>query len=149
MFEKLKNYPIQSFKECLFFIFCLFYFLLLSNNTLHLMFYTYIVTETHFNNIIQIAVVKQSHERVTSKNICLFFIMLFLCLFLFCLDFVFSLSSPPPSLFNGPCVQLYLKHPNQSALHTGYKLDLRITYFVKKIHAKSFVFNFSSEIREN
>ena len=31
-------------------------------------------------------VLKQSHVRVTSKDICLYFI--FLCLFLFCLDFV-------------------------------------------------------------
>ena len=142
MFEKLKNYPIQSFKECLFFIFCLFYFLLLSNNTLHLMFYTYIVTETHFNNIIQVAVVKQSHERVTSKNICLFFIMLFLCLFLFCLDLVFSLSSLPPSLFSGPCVQLYLKHPNQSRV--TYWLQTRLTHYIfcKENPCKIFYFQF-------
>ena len=33
-------------------------------------------------------VVKQYHARVTSKDICLLFIILFLCLFPFCLDFI-------------------------------------------------------------
>ena len=42
MYEKLKNFSIQSFKECLFFIFCLFCFLLLSNNTLHVILWTYV-----------------------------------------------------------------------------------------------------------
>ena len=42
LYEKLKNYSIQSLKECLLFVFCMFCFLLLSNNTLHVMFYTYI-----------------------------------------------------------------------------------------------------------
>ena len=32
LYENLKNYSIQSFKECLFFAFCLSYFSLLSNN---------------------------------------------------------------------------------------------------------------------
>ena len=56
-YEKLKSYSKQSFKECLFFVFCLL---------LHV----------------------QSHARVTSKDICLLFIILFLFLFAFCLDFV-------------------------------------------------------------
>ena len=57
LYEKLKNYSIQSFKECLFFIFCLFCFLLLSNNTLHVMFYTYICywNTFQYKYIIQIA----------------------------------------------------------------------------------------------
>ena len=38
LYEKLKNYSIQSIKECLFFVFCMFCLLLLSNNTLYLMF---------------------------------------------------------------------------------------------------------------
>ena len=39
LYEKLKNYSIQSFKECLFFVFCLFcLLLLLSNSTLYVMF---------------------------------------------------------------------------------------------------------------
>ena len=42
LYEKLKNFSIQSFKECLFFIFCLFCFLLLSNNTLHVILWTYV-----------------------------------------------------------------------------------------------------------
>ena len=32
--------------------------------------------------------VKQSHARMTLKNICLLFIILFFCLLPFCLDFV-------------------------------------------------------------
>ena len=42
LYEKLKNYSIQFFKECMFFVFYLFCILLLSNNTIYLMFYTYI-----------------------------------------------------------------------------------------------------------
>ena len=42
LYEQFKNYSRQSFTESLFFIFCLFSFLLLSNNTLHVMFYIYI-----------------------------------------------------------------------------------------------------------
>ena len=42
LYEKLKNYSIQAWKECLYFIFCLFGFLLLSSNTFHLMYFTYI-----------------------------------------------------------------------------------------------------------
>ena len=46
LYEKLKNSSIQSFKECFFFVFCLFFFfvffLSLSNNTLHVMLSTYI-----------------------------------------------------------------------------------------------------------
>ena len=90
LYEKLKNYWIQSSKECLSFVFCLFCFLLLSYNTLHKMFYTYICYWNIFQykHMIKITfhVLKQSHVRVTSKDICLYFI--FLCLFLFCLDFV-------------------------------------------------------------
>ena len=71
LYEKLKNYSIQSFKECLFFVFCLFCFLLLSNNTLHVMFYTYICywNTFQYKYIIQFTfhVVKQSHARVTSR----------------------------------------------------------------------------------
>ena len=92
MYEKLKNYSIKSFKECLFFVFCLFCFLLLSNNTLHVIFYTYIRYGNTFQYgyIIQITyhIVKQSHARVTLKDICLLFSILFLCLFSFCLNFV-------------------------------------------------------------
>ena len=82
LYEKLKKYSIQSFKECLCFVFCLFCFLLLSNNTLHVMFYTYICYWNTFQyKYITFHAVKQSHERMTSKDICLLFIILFLCLF--------------------------------------------------------------------
>ena len=103
----MKNYSTQSVKECLFFVFCLFCFLLLSNNTIHLMFYTYIChwNTFHYKYIIQIPfhVVKQSHVRVTSKNFCSLFIMFFA-------NFRFiSWSSPPPWLFIWPYLQLYVK----------------------------------------
>ena len=92
MYENLKNYSIKSLKECLFFVFCLCWFLSLSNNTLHVMFYTYICYWNTFKYtwITQITFhgVKQSHSRVTSKDIYLLFIIFFLCLFLSCLDFV-------------------------------------------------------------
>ena len=42
-----------------------------------------------YKYIIQITAVKQSDARVASKDICLFFIILFLCLFSFCLGFLF------------------------------------------------------------
>ena len=42
LYEKLKNHSMQSFKERMFFFFCVFCFLFLSNNILHIMFYTYI-----------------------------------------------------------------------------------------------------------
>ena len=81
LYEKLKNCSMQSFKECLFFVFCLFGFLLLSNNTLHIMFYTYICycNIFQYKYIIQVTfhVVKQIHARMTSKDICLLFIILF------------------------------------------------------------------------
>ena len=83
---------MQSFKEYLFFVFCLLCFWLLSNNTLHVIFYTYICYSNTFQYkyIIQSTfhVEKQSHARVTLKGICLLFITLFICLFPFCIDFV-------------------------------------------------------------
>ena len=39
LYEKMKNYSIQYFKEYLFFVFFFFYFLLLSNNTLYVMYF--------------------------------------------------------------------------------------------------------------
>ena len=42
LYEKLTNQSIQSFKKYLFFVFCNVCFLLISNNTLHVTFYTYI-----------------------------------------------------------------------------------------------------------
>ena len=85
-YKKLKNYSIQSYKDCLLFVFSLFCFLLLSNNTLHLMFYTYIRywNTLQYKYIIQITfhVGKISHARVF--KIFVSAIVLFLCLFLFC-----------------------------------------------------------------
>ena len=52
------------------------------------MFYTYICYwDTFQYKYITFHVVKRSHARVTSKDICLLFIILFLCLFPFCLNF--------------------------------------------------------------
>ena len=80
LYEKMKNYSTQSFKE-FFFVFCLFCILLWSNNTLCVMFYTYICYWNIFQykHIIQITfyVVKQSHVQVTTKDICLLFILFF------------------------------------------------------------------------
>ena len=55
---------------------------------------------------------------MTSKDICLPFIILFLCLFPFCLDFVSS--SPPFSLFNWPRARLHLKVPNHMYVSKRY-----------------------------
>ena len=90
LYEKLVNTIFQ--KKFVFFVFYLFCFYLLSNNTLHVMFYTYICywNTFQYKYIIQITfhIVKQSHVRVTAKYICLPFIIFFLFLFPFCLDFV-------------------------------------------------------------
>ena len=102
---KLKNYSVQSFKECLFFVFC-FCFLLLSNNILHVMFYSYICYWNtfqykhiiHYTNYFSWG--KTIHARVNSNDIWLLFI-LFLCLLTFILSFrcfyfrFISWSSPP------------------------------------------------------
>ena len=70
LYDRLRKYSIQYFKECLFFVSCFFCFLLLSNNTLHVMVYTYIWNVFQYKYIIQITfhVVKQYHARVTSKE---------------------------------------------------------------------------------
>ena len=81
----MKNFSIHSFKKCLFFVFCLFWFLLLSNNTVHVIFYTYICYWNTF---------QYKHNNLTIscaidfKRYHIIFIILFLCLFLLCLDFV-------------------------------------------------------------
>ena len=105
-YEKLKNYSIKFFNESLFFLFCLFWFLSLSNNTLHVMFYTYICYWNIFqyNYIIQITfhVLKKSHARVILKDV----------YFLLCYFFPFYyMKLSPCSLFSWPCVQLHLKVP--------------------------------------
>ena len=90
----MKNWKILDpiFQRMFAFCFLLVLFLLYSNNTLHVMFYTYICywNTFRYKYIIKITfhVVKQSHVQVTSKDICLLFIVLFLCLFLFCLNFL-------------------------------------------------------------
>ena len=62
---------MQSFKEFLFSVFCLFCLSLLSNNTFHVILYTYICYWNKFQckYIIQITfhVEKQFHARVTQK----------------------------------------------------------------------------------
>ena len=76
LYEKLNNPLIQSFKECLFFVLCLFCFLLLSYNTLHVLhvfLYTYICYGNTFQYkyFIQITfhVAKQSHSLGKLTNI--------------------------------------------------------------------------------
>ena len=73
LYEKLKNYSILIFQR-MFFVFYLFCFLsLFFTNILHVMFYTYICywNTFQYKYIIQITfhVVKQSHARVTSKDL--------------------------------------------------------------------------------
>ena len=69
----------------------------LSNNTLHVMFYTYTSywNTFQYKYAIQITfhVVKRSHGRASTKDIYLLFVILFLCLFLFCLNFVLFLKA--------------------------------------------------------
>ena len=81
--KKLKNCSIQPFKKCLSFVFCLFCFLLLSNNILHAMFYTYScywnIFEYKYAKQITFHAVKQSHAQMTSKDTCLLFTILFFC----------------------------------------------------------------------
>ena len=82
MYEKLKNRSIQSFNNaCFSFSFC---FLLLSinilhvTNILHVKFYTYICywnTFPYKDIKITFHDVKQSHEQVTLKYICLLFVI--------------------------------------------------------------------------
>ena len=73
LYEKMKNYSLQSFKECLFFVFCLFCLVLLYNMTLHVMFYTHICywNTFQYKYLIQITfhAVKPSHARLISKEV--------------------------------------------------------------------------------
>ena len=94
---KTKQYNLSknisfSFSACFSFCCCCCLLFLISNNTLHVMFYTYIC---HWNTfqykyIIQTTfhITKQYYARVTSKDICFPFIILFICLFPSCLDFL-------------------------------------------------------------
>ena len=93
---------------------------------------------------------KQSHARVTSKDICLLFIILFLCLFPFCLDFYFmKLSS---FLVNWPCAQLYLKVSNRIYVLKWYIIHCLIYFgFIECLYMHLFwqVFGGSSRVTEN
>ena len=116
LYKKLKNCSIQSFEECSFFIFCLFCLLLSSNNTLHLTFYTYICywNTFQYKYIIQIAfyAVRQSHAWVNLKRyLFTFYHIIYLSIFVLSQLLFISWSCPPSSLFNCPCVHLYLKVP--------------------------------------
>ena len=152
LYEKMKNYSTQFFKECLFFVFCLFCFLLLSNNTLHVMFYTYICYWNTFQykyiTLITFHVVKQSHVRVTSKDICLLLIMFFVYFRLI----LISWSSPPPLLFNWPRVQLYLKVPHHIYVLKWYIFHCLIYFgFFECLHTHLFwqAFGGNSRVTQN
>ena len=84
-FEK----PLNTIFQRMFLFVC---FLLLANTTLYVIFYTHICywNTFQYKYIIQITfhVVKQSHVRLTSNDICLLFIILFLSVLSFCLNFV-------------------------------------------------------------
>ena len=141
----MKNYSIQSFKECLLFIFWLFCFVLWSNNTLHLIFCTYICYWNTFQY--KYIVVKQLCASEFKRYLFIFYHTISFSIFVLSRHRLISWSSPPTSLFNWPCVQLYLKVSNQSVRVTNSSYAW--LSFVKKIHAISFVFNVSREIREN
>ena len=110
---KTTQYSLSKiFFVCLFcfVVFCWFCFLLLSNNTIHVMFSTSICywNTFQYKYITQITfhVVKQSHAQVTPKYICLLFTLFVTFSVLSQLCFILW-SSPPPLLFNWPRVQLY------------------------------------------
>ena len=135
----MKNYSIQSFKECLFFIFCLFCFLLLSNNTFHLVFCTNICNWNKFQY--KHIVVKQFYAQVSSKDICLFFIILFLCLFSFCLNFAWFHEALLLLRSLTDLVYSYIwKFPTNPRYKLSYKLKLRTTYFCKENPCNIFCF---------
>ena len=96
--EKVTN---TIFQRMLVFFFCLFCFLLLSNNTLHVMFHTYLCywNKFQYKYITEITfhVQKQFHAWVTSKGICLLVIILLISLFRFCIDFVLFNEALLPS----------------------------------------------------
>ena len=160
MYEKLKNYSIQSFQKHLWkeiLVFCLFCFLLLSNNSLQVLFYIYIcywnTFQYKYNTQITFHVVKQSHARVFSKDICLLFIPLFLCRFPFLsrLRFI-SWSSPPPLLINWSRVRLYLKVPNHIYLLKWYIIHCLIYFgFIECLYMHLFwkVFRENSRVTQN
>ena len=105
-FVKKKKKLLNTIFQIIFVFRFLPVFLLLSNNTLHVMFYTYICYWNIFqyNYIIQITfhVLKKSHARVILKDV----------YFLLCYFFPFYyMKLSPCSLFNWPCVQLHLKVP--------------------------------------
>ena len=101
LYEKLKNDSIQSFQECSFFVFCLFCFLLLSNSTLHVIFYTYICYWNTFSCAGDYKRYLFTLHHIISLSISVLPQLRFI-----------SWSSPPPLLFNWLRVQLYLKVPN-------------------------------------
>ena len=73
LYEKMKNCSTQSFKECLFFVLFLFCFLLLSNNTLHVMSYAYIC---YWNTIQYKYIIQITLYTVVSKVKCIILIIL-------------------------------------------------------------------------
>ena len=104
------------FQRMFIFRFLLVLLLLISNNTLHVISYTCICywNTFHYKHIIQITfyVVKQSHTRVTTQDICLILPCFSLPFFVLSRLRFISWSSPLPSLFNWPRVQLYLDVPS-------------------------------------
>ena len=75
--------------QSLFFVFCLFCFLLLSNNTLDVMFYTYICYWNTFQYKCTIQIIFSCRKTISCASDFkryLFTLLLFLRLFLFCLD---------------------------------------------------------------
>ena len=140
LYEKLKIYTEQSFNECLYLVFCLLCFMLLSNSTLHLMFYTYICywNTFQYKYITQITfhVVKQSRTQTTQKDICLLFIILFLYSF-YSMKLSFSSS---PQMFSIRCFKSTRKFlhelkafPNISFVCFHWKITWHLGKIKKKV----------------
>ena len=103
LYEKFKNYSIQSFKEFLFFVFCLFYFLILSNKILHVMFYSYIC---YWNTMPQNNPMCEWLQKIFVHSLS----YIYLPISVFSRLRFISWSSPPFSLFNWPCApQPYIR----------------------------------------
>ena len=103
LYEKLKNYSIQSFKECLYFVFCLFGFSLLLSSTLHLMCFTYICywnlvsIKVHYTNYSSCRKTISCASDFERYSFTVYHIFLYLLYFM-----KLSLSSPPQIYANSP-----------------------------------------------
>ena len=113
-YGKLKNYSIKFSKNVCFFLFCLFCFLSLPSNTLHVLFYTYTYywNTFQYKYIMQITfrIVKQSHAQVTSKDFVYSLSYYFFAYFNFASTSFYFMKLFPSLLFNWPLLFTCLIH---------------------------------------